>query len=537
MNLGSLGEDNITKFGEYESTYFEGKWYTNVEMEVESNRLGNALKSLGVQRGDRVAIQMPNSPVVFWSFPAIYKIGAIAVPMNPLLRPEQAAYIFRNSGARVAITSPEFAPWVIAAQKQAPELKHVICTEKTDVTGTTGYDSLVQGQPDSLKIAETDNEDLAAIIYTAGTTGPSKGVMHTHYSLYATAAGYADFVLRYRCTTLEVTSSMFDVRTHKLVKTHQKVTGGDRMSLSLFVLPLSHSYGLATSLLGILGAVPGIVMKWFNPGEALRLINDFRITNLSGVPAMYIMMLNQPDFDKYDLSSLQECGCGAAPLPPEVGEQWKKRTGTDILEGWGMTETGATTCGNIPNRHPKYGSIGVCMIKADTMKIFDDNDSELPPGQTGELVVKGPTIMKGYWNMPRETAEALKNGWLHTGDIGYMDEDGYFYITDRKKDIIIRGGENISPREVEEVLLEIPQIAEAGVIGIPDSIYGEEIKAYCVIRKNEVISEAEIISYCKQKLPNFKVPKSVKFIDALPKNLLGKLLRAELRNMEKAQEG
>ena len=274
-------------------------------------------------------------------------------------------------------------------------------------------------------------------------------------------------------------------------------------------------------------------MKWFNPAEALKLIHEFRVTNISGVPAMYIMMLNQPEIDKYDLSCLSACACGAAPLSPETGRQWKEKTGVDILEGWGMTETGATTCGNRPDVPPKYGSIGVCMIKADTMKIFDDSDKELPAGQTGELVVRGPTIMKGYWNMPKETEDALRNGWLHTGDVGHMDEDGYFYITDRKKDIIIRGGENVSPREVEEVLLEIPQLADAAVIGIPDKVYGEEIKAYCVLRKDELISSEEIIAYCKQKLPTFKVPKAVQITDALPKNLLGKLLRAELRKLEK----
>jgi len=532
MNLGSLGQDNIQKFGRYESVYYEGKWYTNVEMEMQSNRLGNALKSLGIERGDRVAIQMPNSPVVIWSFSAIYKIGAIAVPINPLLGPDQAAYIFQNSGAKAVVTSPDFAPRVLTTQQQARGLKHIIVTEKDDFPGAIYYDKLLSDQPDSLKIEETDNDDTAAIIYTAGTTGPNKGVMHSHFSLYMTALGYGDFVLRYRSATVQASSSMMDVRTHKPVEIELKVTGGNRLALSLFVLPLSHSYGLATSLMGVIGAMRGIVMKWFNPELALKLIQEFRVTNFSGVPTMYIMMLNHPDFDKYDLSSLQECACGAAPLPPEVGRRWKEKTGTDIYEGWGMTETGATTCGNRPNKPPKYGSIGVCMIKADTVKIFDDQDNELPPGQTGELVVKGPTVMKGYWNMPRETADALRNGWLHTGDIGYMDEDGYFYITDRKKDIIIRGGENVSPREVEEVLLEIPQIADAGVIGIKDEVYGEEIKAYCVLRKDELISAEDILAYCRQKLPKYKVPKSVEIIDALPKNLLGKLLRAELRKLE-----
>ena len=534
MNLGSLSEDNIQKYGEYESSYFEGKWYTNVEMYHNCNRLGNALKSLGIQKGDRVAIQMPNSPVVLWSFPAIYKIGAIAVPMNPLLRPDQAAYIYQNCGAKAVVTSPEFAPWVLAARDQAAGLKHVIVTEKDDIPDTIGYDKFVSDQPDSLEIEETENDDIAALIYTAGTTGPNKGVMHTHFSLYMTAMGYADFVSRYLSTTLQVKSSVMNVRTHKLVETEQRLTDFD-LGLGLFVLPLSHSYGLAVALTGILLAGRSIIMKWFNPELALKLIQDFRITNFSGVPVMYIMMLNHPDFDKYDLSSLRSCACGAAPLAPEIGRLWKEKTGVDIYEGWGMTETGATTCGNRPHKPPKYGSIGVCMIQADTMKIFDETDKELPAGKTGELVVKGPTIMKGYWNMPEETANALRNGWLHTGDVGYMDEDGYFYITDRKKDIIIRGGENVSPREVEEVLLEIPQIADAGVIGIPDKVYGEEIKAYCVLRKDEMISSEEIMAYCRQKLPTFKVPKAVQIIDVLPKNLLGKLLRAELRKMDKQQ--
>ena len=534
MNLGSLGQDNIDKYGEYEGVYFEGKWYTNVEMVRNSNRLGNALKSLGIARGDRVAIQMPNSPVVIWSFPAIYKIGAIAVPMNPLLRPDQSAYIFQNCGAKVAITSPEFAPWVLAAQKQSPELKHIIVTEKEDIPGTIFYDRLTESQSEILKTEETDNDDLAALIYTAGTTGPSKGVMHTHFSLYMTAMGFADYVSRYLSTTLTLQTRARDVRTHQLVESRKKITGV-AIGLSLFALPLSHSYGLAVGLTGTLFAGRSIIMKWFNPEQALRYINDFGVSNFSGVPAMYIMMLNHPDFDKYNLDSLESCICGAAPLPPEIGRLWKEKTGADIYEGWGMTETGATTCGNSPDQPPRYGSIGKCIIKADTMKVFDDNDKEVPAGQTGELVIRGPTIMKGYWNMPAQTGAALRNGWLHTGDVGHMDADGYFYITDRKKDIIIRGGENVSPREVEEILLEMPQVADAAVIGIPDAVYGEEIKAYCVLRKNELISGEEIMAYCRQKLPTFKAPKAVQITDALPKNLLGKLLRAELRKLEQQQ--
>jgi long-chain acyl-CoA synthetase len=533
MNLGSLGEDNIQKFGKYDSSYFEGRWYNNVEMNIESNRLGNALKSLGIQKGDRVAIQMPNNPVVLWSFPAVYKIGAVAVPMNPLLRPDQSAYIFKNCGAKAVITSPEYIPWIQAAQKDASDLKHVIVTEKNDIPGTIGYDKLVPHQSEELQIVQTDNDDLAAMIYTAGTTGPNKGVMHTHFSLYMTALGYHQFLTLHMSGTMEANYKYINSRTHQVMEVRHAVTGDDRNAVGLFVLPLSHSYGLAVSLMGALTCGRGIIMKWFNPEQALKLIQEFRVTNFSGVPAMYIMMLNHPDFDKYDVTSLRECGCGAAPLPPEIGKLWKEKTGTDIREGWGMTETGATTCGQPPSIPPKYGSIGKCMIKADTMAIFDDQDHELPPGKTGEIVVKGPTIMKGYWNMPQETEEALRGGWLHTGDVGYIDDDGYFYITDRKKDIIIRGGENVSPREVEEVLLQIPQILDVGVIGIPDKVYGEEIKAFCVLQKGQTVNTEEIIAFCRQKLPTFKVPKAIQFVDTLPKNMLGKLLRAELRKIDK----
>jgi long-chain acyl-CoA synthetase len=303
--------------------------------------------------------------------------------------------------------------------------------------------------------------------------------------------------------------------------------------LALFVLPLSHSYGLAILLASFFVPVRGIIMKRWNPEQALKYIEEHKVTLFMGVPVMYIMLLGHPDFGKYDLSSLRECSSGAAPMTLELASQWKAKTGLDILEGWGMTETGATTCGQVPGITPKYGSIGKSMIKSNTVAVLDDSDQVLPPNTTGELAVKGPTVMKGYWNMPEETTAALRNGWLHTGDVGHMDNDGYFYITDRKKDIIIRGGENVSPREVEEVLMQMPQIVDAGVIGIPDKVYGEEIKAFCVIKKDATVNSKEIIAFCREKLPTFKVPKAVEFVDALPKNMIGKLLRAELRTKEK----
>lgn len=531
MNIGKGIEDNIKRFGEYESVNFEGRWYTNVETNHNANRLGNALKGLGINKGDRVVVQLPNSPPVFSAFPAIYKIGAVVVPLNPLLRPDQAAYIYRDCGAKAILTSSDFLGWIMEAQKQAPNLQHMLVTDKDDVAGTISYRNIMSTSSEQLTIEETDNDDIAALIYTAGTTGPPKGVMHTHYSLYINALSLYEYVLVHRSVTLQLKTRAFNPETLQFNEVTQLVSGVNRAMVSLAVLPLSHSYGMALSNTGNFVGGKAVVLPWWNVEEALKAIQSFRVTQMAAVPTMYIQLLEFPELDKYDLSSLEECVCGAAPLPVEVALKWKEKVGVDIREGWGLTESGATTTGQPADLPPKYGSIGKCLLKCNTIKVFDEKGQELPPGQQGEIVVKGPTLMKGYWNLPEETARTIKDGWLYTGDIGYMDEDGYFYITARKKDIIIRGGENVSPAEVEEVLLQHPAVAEAGIVGIPDAVYGEEVKAFVVVKSGEHVNEEELIAFCKDCLPTFKRPKKVQFVESLPRNLLGKVLRAELRKL------
>jgi len=531
MNVGSGIEDNVKRFGEYEALCFEGKWHTNVEINRNANRLGNALKGLGLGRGDRVAIQMPNSPEILSAFPAIYKIGAVVVPLNPLLRPDQASYIYRDCGAKAIITSSDFVVRVLEAQKQTPNLEHVILTDRDDVPGIVSYPGIMSTNSDTLTIEHTDNDDVAALIYTAGTTGPPKGVVHTHYSLYINALFFYEYVLVHRSLTLQLNSRALNPKTLQLNEANQRVSGVNRAMVSLGVLPLSHSFGIAFANTSNFVGGKSILLRWWNVEEALKAIQTFRVTQMAAVPTMYIQMLEFPELDKYDLSSLEDCQCGAAPLPVEVALKWKQKVGVDIREGWGLTESGATTTGQPGDLPPRYGSIGKCLLKCNTIKVFDERGQELPPGQRGEIVIKGPTLMKGYWNLPEETAKTIKDGWFHTGDLGYMDEDGYFYITGRKKDIIIRGGENVSPVEVEEVLLQHPAVAEAGVVGIPDAVYGEEIKAFVVIKPGKRANEEELIAFCKDRLPTFKSPKKVQFMKSLPRNILGKVLRAELRKL------
>jgi long-chain acyl-CoA synthetase len=498
MNLAELSKREIERFGEHVTIIYEGREYTNVELRRGARQLASALKELGVKPGDRVTIQMPNCPEVLQSFGGVYAIGAVVVPINFLVGDDETAFIYRDSGAKTVISSMQFWSKIEACRKQAPDIKNIILIDKEVPAGTLSYHALVQANEELPEIAETEDDDLAALIYTAGTTGQPKGVMHTHGSLYA--------------------NGRLQYATHKLSP-----------MTSVNILPLCHSYGIASLIhASLVGGGKIVLLGSFDIDAIFSAIEKYRGEILAAVPTMYIYMLLHPEPEKYDLSSMRYWISGSAPLTLETQSRFLEKFGHEIIEGWGLTEAGANNSCNPFEGRKKIGSIGL-PTQGTLMKVVDEGGREMPIGKEGEIIISGPMLMKGYWNRPLETAEVLKDGWLYTGDIGYQDEDGYFFITERKKDIIIKGGENIAPREVEEVIFSHPKVSEAAVIGVKDEIYGEEIKACVVLKPGENASEEEIISHCVKKLKRFKSPKYVVFRNALPKSLVGKVLKKELR--------
>ena len=502
MNIAELPLQGIETYGKHVSVVFEGQDITNVEMDRAARKLGTGLKKLGVKRGDRVVLQMPNCPEVLQAFQAVWKIGAIVIPINYMVGEEEIAYIYKDSGANTVICSPEYLSKVKGAMSRGPVIRNVIIVAPQAPEGTLSYETLVEESSEELELVQTDDDEVAAIVYTSGTTGQPKGVMHTHFGLYSNSKALCD-------------SNPFP---HNLV--------------SLAVLPLCHSYGIGVMNGAFYrGASKTVVLPAVDLKKMFSSIEKYKVESVAAVPTIYVYMLNFPDADKYDLSSVKFYTCGSAPLALETWKQFKKKFGGEIAEGWGLTEAAANNTNNPYDERKKVGSIGI-PSKGVVLKIFDDDDHELPPGEEGEIVLRGPMVMKGYWNKPEATAEAIRDGWLHTGDVGYVDENGFFFITDRKKDIIIKGGENISPRTIEEVLYEYPKVSEAAVIGIKDAVYGEDIKAFVTLKPRETATVEEIMEFCADNMKRFRVPKEIVIMDALPKNLVGKILKKELRKLQ-----
>jgi long-chain acyl-CoA synthetase len=500
MSLTRLARESLDRYGEYVALAFEGRRYTNLEQDRAAGRLANALRRLGVCPGDRVMVMLPNCPEVTQSYAAILKCGGVIVPVIFLLGDREVAHILADSEARIVITSADML-WKVEAQIGVlPSLRHVLLVDGGGDGKTRSLGAEAAQEEESFATVERRSDDLAVILYTSGTTGVPKGVALSHDNLESNARAAAAL--------------------HEL----------EREDWAVSVLPLSHSYGLTVMNAGHILGSRAALLRWFNPEEVLRTIQQFRAVSMSAVPTMLLYLLNFPDAERFDTGSMRVWGSGAAPLPAEIVEPFERKFGGRILEGYGLTEASPVVSAHRLSGPRKIGSVGQA-IPGVEVSIQDDGDRPLPVGEVGEVCVRGRNVMAGYYRNPEETARTVRAGWLHTGDMGRLDEDGFLFIVERKKDLIIRGGFNIYPREVEEALYGHPKIAEAAVVGMKDPLMGEDVLAFVVLRSGEQATEAEIAAFCERRLARFKCPKQVRFLDALPKSPIGKILRKELRTL------
>ncbi|GAC1392393.1 MAG: long-chain fatty acid--CoA ligase [Ktedonobacteraceae bacterium] len=510
LNLATMLVETSKRKPEHTALIFDDFKMTYRQLNEASNQFAYALTNAGIKPGQKVALMLPNIPQFVICFYGIAKAGAAIVPLNVLLKAPEVAYHLRDSDAVMLVVWEGFAAEAVSGYQQTSTCQHLVIVNAPGsrtvpaVEGATRLDTMMANTSPSYEMVATMPDDTSVILYTSGTTGRPKGAELSHFNLFFNARTAAD-------------SLGIDWRDD---------------DVGLVALPLFHSFGIS-SVMNVLLTVGATLtlMARFEPVKAFELMQRDHVTTFAGVPTMYIYLLNHPDRKKYDLSSLRTCISGGAANPVEVLQAWKKEFGVTVLEGYGLSETSPTASFNVLFKPTKPGTVGLPIYGVE-MRVVDASDQEVPMGEVGEIVIRGHNVMKGYYKRPEATAEAIRNGWFHSGDIGKMDEDGYFSIVDRKKDMIIRGGFNVYPREIEEVLYEHPAIAEVAVLGIPDAELGEEVKAFIYLKQGAKASEEDIRAFCKERVAAYKYPRTIQFIDTpLPKNATGKILKRELREM------
>ncbi|KGK90027.1 acyl-CoA synthetase [Desulfosporosinus sp. HMP52] len=528
--LPSLFHKSVKNHAEAIALIFFGRKISYQQLGSYINSLTTSLHKIGIQQGDRIALLLPNCPQYVISYYAILSLGAIVVPVNPLSTESELIHIFRDAQVRMVISLDLLAGRLENVRRSLHNNNEHLILEHTYYTGLNEFmpipikyiyrlsrkvpaetkarlpycqwlkTLLVQKEQLPNPCAIDLYRDIAVLIYTGGTTGKPKGVMLTHQALVANASQGAAWV-----------------QMHK----------NDRL---LAVLPIFHGFGMSVCMNApLISGSSCVLIPRFNGDEILKGIHRYHPTLFAGVPTMFIGLINNPCLSRYNLSSLRGCFVGAAPLAPEVKRKFEDLTGSRLMEGYGLTEVVTAVCANPYRGVNKTGSIGIPFPDV-YMQVKDlQTGKNLPPLEVGEISLTGPEVMLGYYNQPLETSQALREGWLYTGDIGYMDEDGYFYLIDRKKDMIISGGFNVYPREVEDVLYQYPSVKEACVIGIPDDYKGEVVKAFITLKEDASAKEHDVIKFCRQHLLPYKVPQQVEIRDELPMTAIGKILKRALR--------
>lgn len=504
MNLAHLVERSVERYPSRVAVRFADRRYTYEDFWLRVNRLGNGLRSLGVRPTDRVAMMLPNCPEALLTHWAVVKLGGTFMPINTMFKEKELTYVLNNSGTRAVVTSTQFLRLFENVWVDCPLLEHLILVDAS-LAGTVNFDALMDASGIELGIAKCEPGQTADLYYTSGTTGRPKGVMKTHSSL---------------THLLEYQSKLW------------KVTPDDH---SLVVLPLFHSYAMIIPSMTLLfnGGTQTILERW-DTQLVLATIARERITFFAGVPTMYTYMVRFPGFEKHDLTSLRITLVGGASVPIEVQREFEDRANVRVLDAYGCTGWISSAS---PLDGPRvHGSIGKSLRDIDPamdtdMKIVGDDGNEVPAGTPGELLVRGAQLPPGFWRMPETTRDAYRGGWFHTGDICRKDENGYFYLIDRKDDLIITSGYNVYPREVEEILYTHPAVNECAVIGRPDPERGEVVTAYIALKAGAKCTGQEIEEYCRQRIANYKVPRRVEFIAELPKTANGKLYKKGLRDL------
>ena len=502
QNLARQAERHLEQHGDGASLFFEGQWYTRGGMADRASRFASGLTGLGVRPGDRLVVLMANCPEVLITYGAAWRAGAVVTPLIFLVSDDELRHAVADSGAVGVVTTPEFLPKVQAALAGLDRVRFVVVAGGAGDPAAAplpvhGFDEVAAAGPG--QIVDRADDDLAALLYTGGTTGRSKGVPLTHANLYWCGS-----------STRELSAAA-------------------GLTSTLMPLPLAHAYGLLVTCIGMHETEPGtvILMRWFDPAGWVELAQQHRAQRSTLVPSMIQMLLAQP-LEEADLSALVAVSSGASPLAEETRLQFEARVPSAMIyEGYGCTESASIVSAN-PLGARRVGSVGIPVPGCEAT-IQDDAGRVLPPGEDGEICVRSPGVLSGYWHAPEATAAALSGGWLHTGDIGHLDADGYLYVVDRKKDLIIRGGFNVYPRDVEDVLLTHPAVAQAGVVGRPDPRLGEEVVAFAALRPGATATGEELVAHAKAHLSATKYPREVRIVPAVPLTSVGKLDRKQLR--------
>ena len=477
------------------------------QLDRQTDSLATALQQMGVKPGDRVGMLLPNSIAFLISYWAAIKAGAVATPLNTMYKQEEIAYVFANSGMRVLLADPQFLPLIDVAWPATTALEQIIIVADAVPFGAYRFADLI-AKPAPAVLVERNPDDLCALHYTSGTTGRGKGVMITHRNWWV-----------------------------GMMEWHVNIWHIVPEDLHMVVLPIFHTYGLMMTLVACAtGGTLRLLPRW-DVQEVAGYIEREKITVFSGVPTMYVYLTRDINLEERDLTSLRLAVVGGAPIPIEIQREFIARTGVTIVDWYGCTGWATTTSPLWePGNPQKYGSIGKKLpIPEVEMKIVDELGQTVPTGTIGELLARAPSIPAGFWRLPGKSSKDFQDGWFHTGDLARQDEDGYLFLVERKDDMIITAGYNVYPREVEETLYAMPQVYEAAVVGAPDLVKGEVVKAFVVLRAGMSIDADGVIAYCREHLANFKVPREVDFIAELPKLANGKVLRRVLRDQERAR--